>query len=172
VPASFESGMKLVYAYATYIVLGLVYSLVNIPYGSLASAVTQSVHERAKLVAARAFGAGLGGVILTFVIGGFVNDLRGQKAAIKSPDDLLAYQSAVQGVFTKVTLAFVVIGTLAFWFTAWVCREKVVRMQPRISIRETVATLKANQPLAYLCAASFFYLIGPFAVGGASTFYG
>ena len=49
--------MKLIYAYGTYAVLGLVYSLVNIPYGSLASAVTQSVHERAKLVAARAFGA-------------------------------------------------------------------------------------------------------------------
>ena len=53
VPSSFDQGMKLIYAYATYAVLGLVYSLVNIPYGSLASAMTQSVHERAKLVAAR-----------------------------------------------------------------------------------------------------------------------
>ena len=70
VPTSFDEGMKLIYAYATYAILGLVYSLVNIPYGSLASAVTQSVHERAKLVAARAFGAGIGGVILTFVVGG------------------------------------------------------------------------------------------------------
>src|SRR3954453_20598049 len=32
VPASFDDGMKLVYAYATYAILGLVYSLVNIPY--------------------------------------------------------------------------------------------------------------------------------------------
>ena len=72
VPTSFDSGMKIIYAYATYAILGLVYSLVNIPYGSLASAVTQSVHERAKLVAARAFGAGIGGVILTFVVGGFI----------------------------------------------------------------------------------------------------
>src|SRR6476659_11302074 len=54
VPTSFDQGMKLIYAYATYAILGLIYSLVNIPYGSLASAITQSVHERAKLVAARA----------------------------------------------------------------------------------------------------------------------
>jgi Na+/melibiose symporter-like transporter len=66
VPTSFDQGMKIIYAYATYAILGLVYSLVNIPYGSLGSAITQSVHERAKLVSARAFGAGIGGVGLFF----------------------------------------------------------------------------------------------------------
>ena len=171
VPTSFDSGTKLIYAYATYAVLGLVYSLVNIPYGSLASAVTQSVHQRAKLVAARSFGAAIGGVILTFVIGGMINDLKGQKKTIATPDDLVAYQAAVQGAFTKVTLAFIVIGTAAFLFTAWACRETVVRSQPRVTLRETVATLKSNKPLAYLCASSFFYLIGLFAVGGATAFY-
>ena len=171
VPSSFEQGQKILYAYATYAVLGLVYSLVNIPYGSLASAVTQSVHERAKLVAARAFGAGIGGVVLTFVVGHFINELRGEKALVKTPDDLLAYQAAVQGVFTKVTLAFIVVGTLAFWFTAWACREQVVRTQPRISVKETIGTLRSNKPLAYLCGSSFFYLIGVFAVGGTTAFY-
>ncbi|HET9871832.1 MAG TPA: glycoside-pentoside-hexuronide (GPH):cation symporter [Propionibacteriaceae bacterium] len=171
VPTSFDAGLKLIYAYATYAVLGLVYSLVNIPYGSLASAVTQSVHERAKLVAARAFGAAIGGVILTFVIGGMINDLKGQKADITTPADLVAYQAAVQGAFTKVTLAFIVIGTAAFWFTAWACREQVVRSQPRVTVRETIATIRSNKPLAFLCGSSFFYLIGLFAVGGATAFY-
>ena len=163
--------MKLIYAYATYAILGLIYSLVNIPYGSLASAITQSVHERAKLVAARAFGAGIGGVVLTFVVGNFISDLRGQKALIQGPEDLIAYQAAVQGVFTKVTLAFIVIGSIAFFFTAWACREAVVRTQPRISIKETFGTLSSNKPLAYLCGSSFFYLIGVFAVGGTTAFY-
>jgi glucuronide carrier protein len=171
VPTSFDAGMKIVYAYATYAVLGLVYSLVNIPYGSLASAVTQSVHERAKLVAARAFGAALGSIVLTFVIGHFVNELKGQKKLIASPEDLIAYQAQVQGVFTKVTLAFIVVGSLAFFFTAWACREKVIRTQDRVTLRETLDTLRSNKPLAYLCGSSFFYLIGLFAVGGATAFY-
>ncbi len=171
VPASFDDGMKIIYAYATYAILGLVYSLVNIPYGSLASAVTQSVHERAKLVAARAFGAGIGGVVLTFIVGGFINGLRAQKAQIQTPEDLEVYRAAVQQVFTNVTLAFIVVGTLAFWFTAWACREQVIRTQPRISIKETFDTLKSNTPLAYLCGSSFFYLIGLFAVGGSTAFY-
>jgi glucuronide carrier protein len=90
---------------------------------------------------------------------------------VKTPEDLVAYQAAVQGVFTKVTLAFIVVGTLAFWFTAWACREQVVRTQPRVTIKETIGTLKSNKPLAYLCGSSFFYLIGLFAVGGTTAFY-
>jgi len=35
-------GPALLYAYLTYAVLGFLYSMVNIPYGSLASAMTQS----------------------------------------------------------------------------------------------------------------------------------
>ena len=36
--------------------------------------------------------------------------------------------------------------------------ERVVRSQPRVSLRDTWDTLKSNKPLGYLCAASFFYL--------------
>jgi glucuronide carrier protein len=105
------------------------------------------------------------------VIGAQINDLRGQKASISSPEDLVAYQAAVQSTFTYITLAFIVVGTAAFWFTAWACRESVIRTQPRVSVKETIATLKTNKPLAYLCASSFFYLIGVFAVGGATAYY-
>ena len=171
VPAGLDATTKLLYAYITYAALGFVYSLVNISYGSLASAVTQSVHERAKLVAGRAFGAAVGGVLLTYAVGTLVNQLKAQKSAIQTAADLVEYQAAVQGVFTKVTLVFIVVGTAAFWFTAWACRERVVRLQPRVTIRETLATLKSNKPLAYLCGSSFFYMIGLFAVSGATAFY-
>jgi glucuronide carrier protein len=171
VPPGLEAGTKLLYAYITYAALGFVYSLVNIAYGSLASAVTQSVNERAKLVAARAFGAAIGGIVLTYVVGSMVNDLRAQKAGITTPEQFVAYQAAVQGVFTKVTLAFIVVGTAAFWFTAWACREQVLRSQPRTTVRETIDTLKTNKPLAYLCGSSFFYMTGLFAVAGATAFY-
>src|SRR3954452_16704638 len=171
VPTSFDAGMKIVYAYATYAVLGLVYSLVNIPYGSLASAVTQSVHERAKLVAARAFGAGIGGVILTFVVGNYISDLRGQKALIQGPEDLVAYQAAVQGVFTKVTLAFIVVGTAAFRFTAWPCRARGIRAQPTFSCGEPFTPGKSSKPFGYLCGSSPFQLVGAPAVGGTTAFY-
>src|SRR3954471_20386133 len=68
VPSGWADSSKLLYAYLTYAVLGLFYSLINIPYGSLASAMTQSVHQRAKLVAARSFGAAVGRVGLTLLL--------------------------------------------------------------------------------------------------------
>ena len=42
-------GTKLVYAYITYALLGFLYSLTNIPYGSLATAMTQDPIERSRL---------------------------------------------------------------------------------------------------------------------------
>jgi glucuronide carrier protein len=167
VPSGFNDGAKLLYAYLTYAVLGLVYSLVNVPYGSLASAMTQSVHQRAKLVSARAFGAAVGGVILSFIIAPQISDLRAQKADM-APGE---YQEKAQAVFTQTTLLFIVIGSIAYLLVFLLCRERVVRVQPRVSIKDTVATLRHNKPLAYLCASSFFYLIGLFAVGGATAFY-
>ena len=68
VPAGWDGGAQLLYAYLTYAVLGLIYSMVNVPYGSLATAMTQVSRERAKLAVARGLGAGLGGLLLTFII--------------------------------------------------------------------------------------------------------
>ncbi|MGO4600041.1 glycoside-pentoside-hexuronide (GPH):cation symporter [Terrabacter sp. 2RAF25] len=167
VPSSLEDGAKLLYAYVTYAGLGLVYSLVNIPYGSLASAMTQSVKERAKLVSSRFFGGAVGGIVLTYIIAPKISDLKQDKQTLSSA----AYQEKVQEIFTQTTLLFIVIGSIAYLITWYFCREKVVRTTPRVSMRETYDTLRSNKPLGYLCAASFFYLIGLFAVGGASAYY-
>ena len=41
----------------------------------------------------------------------------------------------------------------------------------RVGVKDTIRTLKTNKPLGILCASSFFYLIGLFAVGGATAYY-
>ena len=167
VPSEFDTGTKLLYAYLTYAVLGLAYSLVNIPYGSLASAMTQSVHQRAKLVSSRFFGSAIGGIVLTYIIAPKISDLRSARTTLSAE----AYRAEVQSIFTQTTLLFVVVGSIAYALTVYWCREQVVRTQPKVSLRETWDTVRHNTPLGYLCAASFFYLIGLFAVGGASAFY-
>ncbi|GEL25213.1 glucuronide transporter [Pseudonocardia sulfidoxydans NBRC 16205] len=167
VPEDWEMGSKLLYVYLTYAALGLVYSLVNIPYGSLASAMTQSVHQRAKLVASRFFGGAVAGIVLTYLIAPRISNLRADKATLPAAE----YRDQVQAIFTQTTLAFIVIGSIAYFLTFFWCREQVVRTQRGVSLRETIDTLRHNRPLGYLCAASFFYLLGLFAVGGASAYY-
>jgi len=54
----------LVYAFATYIIWGSLYSTVNIPYGAMASVITSDTVERASLSTFRSMGAALAGMIV------------------------------------------------------------------------------------------------------------
>ena len=166
VPAGWSGGAQLLYAYLSYAVLGLVYSLVNVPYGSLATAMTQVSRERAKLAVARGLGAGLAGLLLTFLISPQIQAVTGNKTLSAGER-----ASQLQSIFTTTTLLFVVIGAALYFLTFRYCKEAVVRVEPRISITDTFRTVKTNKPLGILCASSFFYLIGLFAVGGATAYY-
>jgi glucuronide carrier protein len=63
------------------------------------------------------------------------------------------------------------LGFALYFLTFLWCKEVVVRIEPRVGIKDTFRTLKSNKPLGILCASSFFYLIGLFAVGGATAYY-
>lgn len=167
VPSDVTYGTKLLYVYLTYAVLGLVYSLVNIPYGSLASAMTQDVQERAKLVSGRTIGTAVASVGLTWIIAPKISALKDQKKSLTSEQ----YLHQAQSIFTQTTLWFILIGTVAYLIVFCTTREKVVRRASRVSVRESFATLRHNRPLAFLCGASFCYLTGMFATLGVSAFY-
>jgi glucuronide carrier protein len=153
VPQIGESGM-LLYAYGTYAALGLAYSLVNIPYGSLAGAMTQDPGERAKLGSARLVGA----LTVSSALGIFVAPL------VKPGADL-------QSTFTTITLIFVVIGTALYFFTALTAKERVHRAVPNVTLKQSLETLKTNKPLMMLCLSSFFFLTGYLALTSVQLYY-
>jgi glucuronide carrier protein len=153
VPQIGESG-TLLYAYVTYAALGLAYSLVNIPYGSLAGAMTQDPGERAKLGSARMIGA----LLVGSALGIFVAPL------IKPGADL-------QSTFTTVTLVFVVIGAALYFFTVLTAKERVHRAVPNVTFKQSMDTLKGNKPLLMLCLSSFFFLTGYLALTSVQLYY-
>lgn len=153
VPQLGESG-TLLYAYVTYAALGLAYSLVNIPYGSLAGAMTQDPGERAKLGSARM----VGGLLVGSALGIFVAPL------IKPGADL-------QATFTTITMVFVVIGAALYFFTVLTAKERVHRAVPNVSLKQSMETLKGNKPLLMLCISSFFFLSGYLALTSVQLYY-
>ncbi|MFJ5692414.1 glucuronide transporter [Arthrobacter sp. NPDC093125] len=153
VPQLGESG-TLLYAYVTYAALGLAYSLVNIPYGSLAGAMTQDPGDRAKLGSARM----VGGLLVGSALGIFVAPL------IKPGADL-------QATFTTITLVFVGIGTVLYFFTVLTAKERVHRAVPNVSLKQSMETLKGNKPLLMLCISSFFFLSGYLALTSVQLYY-
>lgn len=153
VPQIGETGM-LLYAYLTYAALGLAYSLVNIPYGSLAGAMTQNPSERAKLASARTIGAAVVGALL----GIFVAPL------LKPGADL-------QFIFTSMTLGFVVVGTALYLFTFFTAKETVKRDIPHVTMKQSFQTLKGNKPLLLLCLSSLLLLTGMLSSSTAQLYF-
>jgi glucuronide carrier protein len=144
----------LVYAYVSYALLGLLYSLVNIPYGSLAAAMTQVPTERAKLATWRVYGSNLTILMLAFVVA----------PQIQSSDDL-------QRSLTITTIAFVVVGAALYLFTFLTAKEQVQRDVPSVSLRQSFATLRTNRPLIMLCVSSLLFLTGMIAASTVGAFY-
>lgn len=63
---NFSMTGKIAYAFATYMIWGVVYSFTNIPYGSLASVMTRDIDDRAHLATTRQAGS-LGAQLVTGV---------------------------------------------------------------------------------------------------------
>jgi glucuronide carrier protein len=149
-----SEGAQLAYAFVSYALLGLAYSLVNIPYGSMATAMTQAPAERAKLATYRVYGSNLTILMLALVVA----------PQIRNSDDL-------QHSLTTTTLIFVAVGLVLYLFTFLTAVEQVPRDVPKVSVRQTVDTIKQNRPLGMLCVSSLMFLVGMFALQTIGIYY-
>ncbi|WP_269937109.1 glucuronide transporter [Arthrobacter sp. HY1533] len=153
IPQIGQTGM-LIWAYVSYTLLGLAYSFVNIPFGSLAGAMTQVSSERAKLASARTIGA----VAVGSFLGIFIAPL------MKGGENL-------QPLFTTLTIIFAVVGTGLYMFTVFTAKERVVREVTKVSLKQSMSTLKGNKPLLLLCISSFLFLTGQLAISSIQIYY-
>ena len=153
-----DRGTQYIYMYVTYILLGTLYSFVNIPFGSLATAMTQDPIERSRLGVWRSMGPVVAILVLVLVISPKITQYA------KDPNQL-------QSFFTATTLAFVVVGFLAYLFTFFSCREQVPHKALPVTMKDTLRTLRANRVLQILCVSNFVYLIGVFGLQGAEAYY-
>lgn len=144
----------LIYAYVTYAAVGTAYSLVNIPYGSLAAAMTQDPVERSKLASARSMGSAATMLLLSLVI----------SPQIKNSENLQ------QSVLVS-TLALVVVGGGLYLFTFFTARETVPRDTQKVSLKDSLAGLRRNRPLILLCVSSLFFLTAVFSLQTIGVYY-
>lgn len=154
VPSWLNSGWTIVYVVVTYLLLTTMYSFVTIPYGSLASAMTQKPEERGKLAMARNMGASASGIMLAIVVA----------PQIERSADL-------QASLTVTTMVFVPIGFALFLFTFLTSRENVPRDFAVVPLRESMRTLLHNTALMRLCAASVIFLVGMFSLSAMGVYY-
>jgi glucuronide carrier protein len=152
------SGLRLLVAYLTYGLLGLAYSLVNIPYGSLASAMTQRPDERGRLASFRMIGTALTGILLAFVVAPQVKRYTGD------PDGFQHSLAITMGIFA-------VVGFGLYMFLFATSRETVQRDVAGVSMRQSFDTLRHNRPLVMLCLASLAFLTALFSLQTVQVYY-
>jgi glucuronide carrier protein len=145
---------KIIYAYVTYAAVGTAYSLVNIPYGSLAAAMTQDPAERTKLASARSMGSAATQLMLSLLVA----------PQIKSSGNL-------QFSLLVTTGAFVVVGLVLYLFAFFTARETVQRDVQKVSLRQSLASLRRNRPLMVLCVSSLVFLTSMFSLATIGVYY-
>ena len=158
VPSFDSTTAKYIYAYITYALLGFLYSLTNIPYGSLATAMTQDPVERSRLGIWRSVGPILGILVLVVVIAPQITRYRTQ------PDQL-------QTFLTIVTIIFAVIGYALYLLCFFNTKEQVAHESKPVTIKETIDTVRQNRPLLILCVSNLVFLTGVFGLQASQAYY-
>lgn len=134
-------GVNLVYAYGSYMAWGLLYSFTNVPYGSLASVMTQNPGQRAQLASFRQAGSVtallITGIAFMPIVAAFHNDRVG---------------------FAGAAAAMAVVGVLGFYATFRGTKEvvPVVRSTERITPLVFIRTIAQNRALLVLILMTVF----------------
>jgi glucuronide carrier protein len=154
IPSGLGESGKLAWAFVTYALFSLAYSFVNIPYGSLAAAMTQEPDARAKLSSARAVSASVTILLI---------------AAAVSPQ--IEGSGDLQRSLTLTTLIFAAIGIGLYLWCFATSREAVQREVDRVGVGDTVSMIRQNRPLVLLCASSLLFLTGMFSLSTVAVYY-
>ncbi len=115
--------------------MGTLYSLVNIPYGSIAPAMTQVPTERATLASWRVWGSNLTILMLSFIVAPQIKKFAGDPRACSAPCSSPPPSSSSLGM------------ALYLW-TVMNIKEQVQRDVAAPSIKESFGTLHAQQAAA------------------------
>lgn len=162
--------VKTAYLFVTYILWGSVfYTAINIPYGSMASAISPEPNDRQSLSTWRSMGAALAGLIIGVLLPLIAYDKlpaldsAGQPALDPSTGEPL-YYTVLNG--PKVTLAAGICSVLAvvcyllcYALTTERVRVEAAGAHPAHSVREMLRNALCNRALMAIIAASVVMLL-------------
>ena len=150
-----ETG-KLIYAYATYMLMMLAYTAINVPYSALMGVISPSSVERTKAASYRFIGA----FAAAWVIGTFVTPL---KNILGGGDEALGFQLTM--------IIFAVISITLFWITFATTKERVTPAPVKSDIKTDFKALLSNGPWFVLFLAAIFTLMNVAVRNGTLLYY-
>ena len=161
-----DEAKYLLFAYITYILYGMMYTAVNIPYGSLASVVTDDEKERSSLSMWRSIGAGVGGLPGTILLPMIV-----YTTTISSDGTKI---QTLNG--TKLTIGVLILSiiSVAIYFGHYkLTKERIAppkKQKSNYNAFKTIGDLVKNRPFVMLCLASMLLIAFQFYYQSTYTY--
>jgi len=151
-----SNQFHMIYAFATYIIWGSLYSTVNIPYGSMASVITGDPTERASLSTFRSIGAAIAGTIVSVVV----------------PLVIFVNNKADAGRFSMIAIVFAVLAMGCYSLCYFLTTERIVSQDAgkKLYWRVTLAGMKRNKPLIALICAALVLLVSTMLVSAMNSY--
>ncbi|MFI3293703.1 MAG: MFS transporter [Rikenellaceae bacterium] len=162
-----EYGGKLVWAYATYILMMTVYTAINVPYGAMLGVMSADSKERTTFSSYRMFFA-YGGSFVALAIFEPLRDMFGRSMGVANPAiDPTSWQLSM-GV---VALLCLVIFVLCFLMTKERIKPNENQEAETGSISKDLKSLVGNAPWWILLGVSIAVLLFNSIRGGAAAYY-
>lgn len=161
-PFSGGSAMGVIWAAFTYIATGMLYTLVNIPYGALAACMTEDAAQRNRINASRNIGMNIGIVIVNGLSSVLMLRFSGRGAEVANSNGYL---------YTSVLYAIISIPCfLAVFFTS---KENVMPAErgEKFSLSKTLHDLVTNKYLMIMLAIMVFGMCAQMGRIGVVVFY-
>jgi GPH family glycoside/pentoside/hexuronide:cation symporter len=152
----FSDTGKLIYAYASYTLMMLAYTAINVPYSALMGVMSPSSFERTRAASYRfacAFAAG-------WLIATFVTPL---KNLLGAGDEQLGFRLTM--------MIFAVISIGLFWISFATTRERVHPEETKTNVKADFAALLSNGPWIALFFSAIFALMNVPMRAGATLYY-
>lgn len=151
-----EYNAKLVWAYATYILVTLMFTAVTIPYISLIGVLTSDPQERLSANGYRLFFAKIAAFLVTIIVPIMAESWSG--------NDLAAGYQAAMGVMAGMA-------TLLFLFCFFTTTERVEHTIENKPLREQARVLLNNDQWLILCAVCFTGTLGYVIRASVAAYY-
>ncbi len=147
---------KLVWAYATYLLVTILFSLVTIPYISIIGVLTESTADRLSANGYRLFSAKVAGFFVAIIVPEVARRWGGGNLAA-------GYQ------FAMAVMAAV--GVLLFFFCFFTTTERVEHCKETTPLRHQLVSLLRNDQWLVLCAVCLTGMIGYVIRGQTAAYY-
>jgi GPH family glycoside/pentoside/hexuronide:cation symporter len=154
-------GGKLIYAYVTYSLMMMVYSLINVPYASLLGVMTADGKERTTLATFR----------FIFAFGGSLVVLAAAEPVAKFFSRTNDSPQNLQHGWQMAAAVFAVLAAVQFWLTFALTRERIKPVTKKTSLKKDLKDLTNNLPWFVLLGAGIATIFFNSIRDGAAIYY-